>query len=405
MSPSSRKGGSKETAVKSETRLTFGIEIEYLLATVHPVHPAPHPEDPREIDGKKLESIDKANYDIGEKLKAKGIPVALTLCGNADIYPSDAELRTQWHLKADSSVIPKERIHPDYREFGMEISSPPYYYDQASRELIPVVLEALRNNYLVRVNDTAGFHVHVGNEYDGFSFPVFRNLVAILYTYERQIRLMVSAERVQTAQTYCRSFTWCTFATSVPNISRLEFLNHILSYQDPANWKEFWTDMTAGAGGRLAFNLVNLKLPYESEKRTIEFRLHPGTLDPGVMLHWIHFCIKITEKACLIKNEDALYELLRRDVEKPIGTGAEDCSTVDFLMWLGCPAQAYYYGAPLVSDPEDFKNRIQEDERMEQVSRALALMKKKEWDERERRRKHARDFPDDDADFEEVESG
>ncbi|TGO48802.1 hypothetical protein BCON_0229g00140 [Botryotinia convoluta] len=404
MSPSSTIEGTRETAIKSETRLTFGIEIEYLLATVHPVHPAPHPKDPREKDGKKLGSIDEANDDIGERLKAKGIPVTVTMW-ETDTSPSGAELRTKWHLKSDSSVSPKERIHPNYREFGMEISSPPYYYDQASRELIPVVLETLINNYLVRVDASAGFHVHVGNEYDGFSFPVFRNLVAILYTYERQIRLMVSADRVQTSQEYCRSFTWCTFATSVPDITRLEFLNHILSYQNQDNWKQFWTDMTPGVGGRLAFNLVNLKLPYESEKRTIEFRLHPGTLDPEVMLNWLHFCIKVSEKACLIKNENELYELLRRDVEKPIGTGEEDCSTVDFLMWLGCPAQAYYYGAPLVADPEGLKDRIREDERMEQVGRALAVLKKTEWEERMRRAQHARDFLGDDADSSEGESG
>ncbi|KAF7886621.1 uncharacterized protein EAF01_011299 [Botrytis porri] len=402
MSLSSPPQGSTETAVKSETRLTFGIEIEYLLATVHPIHPAPHPKDPREKDGEKLHNIDKANFDIGERLKAKGIPVIVTACGT-DTSLSGAELRTRWQLKSDSSVNPKERIHPDYREFGMEISSPPYYYDQASRELIPVVLETLRNNYLVRVNDSAGFHVHVGNEYDGFSFPVFRNLVAILYTYERQIRLMVSAVRVQTAQEYCRSFTWSTFGTSVPDTTRLEFLNHILSYQNQNDWKQFWIDMTPGVGGRLAFNLVNLKLPYESEKRTIEFRLHPGTLDPEAMLNWVHFCIKVTEKACLIKNENELYELLRRDVENPVGTAEEDCSTVDFLIWLGCPAQAYYYGAPLVADPETLRDRIQEDERMEQVSRALAVLKKAQREERARRAKHAKDFPEDDADFSEVE--
>ncbi|KAM0310249.1 hypothetical protein ACHAO8_008273 [Botrytis cinerea] len=400
MSPSS----TLETAVKSETRLTFGIELEYLLATVHPFHPAPHPKDPREKDGKKLATIEKANYEIGKKLEANGVSVATTLRSNASISPSDEELRTKWHLKSDSSVAPRVRIHPDYREFGMEISSPPYYYDQASRELIPVVLRTLRDNYLVRVNDSAGFHVHVGNEHDGFSFPVFRNLVAILYTYERQIRLMVSADRVQTSQIYCRPFSRSNFGNSVPDITRLEFLNHILSYQNQDNWGQLWTDMTTNPGGRLAFNLANLKLPYETENRTIEFRLHPGTLDPEAILHWVHFCIKVTEKACLIKNENELYLHLRRDVEKPIGTGEEDCSTVDFLMWLDCPDQAYYYGAPLISDPQGLKDRIQEDDRMEQVERVVAAQKRTKWEERRRRAQHARDFPDDDFEFSEGES-
>ncbi|CAD6447130.1 b08c9a71-108c-486b-86c2-53296ade42aa [Sclerotinia trifoliorum] len=356
---------SKPKAVKSETRLTFGVEIEYLLATVHPVHPSPDPRDPREYDGKKLATVDDVNLDILEKLKANDVPASMLWTSATRALPSDEELEANWLLKNDATVLGLVRIHPYYREFGMEMSSPPYYYDEASREVIRLVLKTLRKNYLVRVNSTTGLHVHVGNEYDGFTFHVLRNLVAILYTYERQIRLILPAERVQgLQQKFCRPFPWGSFGQANPDITRLDFLNHILSSE---NYEQLIIDFTTGS------------------KRTIEFRLHQGTLDPDAILHFIHLCIKLTEKACLTKNQDALIERLRNDVEKPIGLGDQECSTVDMLMWLGCPAQAYYYGIAMVAtDKQKFKERIEEDAR---IARDHAKMAYEVWMEARRKEK------------------
>ncbi|KAJ8058352.1 hypothetical protein OCU04_012544 [Sclerotinia nivalis] len=375
--------GSRPEAVKSETRLTFGVEIEYLLATVHPIHPSPDPQDPREFDGKKLRSVDDVNLDILKKLKANDVPASILWCSASRALPTDEELDTNWLLKNDATVAAHVRIHPYYREFGMEMSSPPYYYDEASREIVRVVLKTLRKNYLVRVNATAGLHVHVGNEYDGFKFLVIRNLVAILYTYERQIRLILPAERVQgPQQRYCRPFPWGNFGQANPDITRIEFLNHILSSED---YEQLIIDFTADLTDRLGFNIGNLTLPYTSPKRTIEFRLHQGTLDPDAILHFTHLCIKLTEKACLTKNQDELVARLRHDVEKPIGLGEQECSTVDLLMWLGCPAQAYYYGVAMVAtDEQKFKERIQEDARM---ARDHARMAYEAWVEARKKEK------------------
>ncbi|KAF7868606.1 hypothetical protein EAF04_005137 [Stromatinia cepivora] len=388
-----RPEASKQEAVKSETRLTFGVEIEYLLATVHPIHPSPDPQDPREYDGKKLGTIDDANLDISKKLKANDVPASIMWCSASGVLPSDAELDTNWLLKYDASVAAHVRIHPNYREFGMEMSSPPYYYDEASREVIRVVLKTLRNNYLVRVNASAGLHVHVGNEYDGFTFLVFRNLVAILYTYERQIRLILPTERVQgPQQRWCRPFPWSNFGQANPDITRLEFLNHILSSED---YGQLMIDFTSDLTDRLGFNVCNLTLPYGNPKRTIEFRLHQGTLDADAILHFTHLCIKLTEKACLSKNQDELIARLRHDVEKPIGLGDQECSTVDLLMWLGCPAQAYYYGIAMVAtDKEKFKERIHEDARL---ARAHARMAYEAWVEA-RGKEKARGANDDEVD-------
>ncbi|APA06260.1 hypothetical protein sscle_01g010300 [Sclerotinia sclerotiorum 1980 UF-70] len=296
----SQRQKTQPKAVKSETRLTFGVEIEYLLATVHPIHPSPDPRDP---------------------------PSMLWTSATGDL-PSDDELETNWLLKHDATVLGIVRVDPYYREFGMEMSSPPYYYDEASREV-------------------------------AFMF--------MLAGYQ---------------QKFCRAFPWGTFGQANPDITRLDFLNHILSSE---SYEQLIIDFTTEFTDRLGFNIGNLTLPYKSSKRTIEFRLHQGTLDPDAILHFTHLCIKLTEKACLTKNQEAHIGRLRTDVEKPIGLGVQECSTVDLLMWLGCPAQAYYYGIAMVAtDAKKFKERIEQDTRLAREQAQLAYER---WVEARRKEK------------------
>ncbi|KAI9642373.1 hypothetical protein NHQ30_009177 [Ciborinia camelliae] len=118
--------------------------------------------------------------------------------------------------------------------------------------------------------------------------------------------------------------------------------------------------------GPLAFNFESHKITFTNNKRTVEFRHHHGTLDPDAMFNWIHVCIKLVKKACLAKD-DELFAQLRQDVSRPIGFGHRELSTVDFLMWLGCPAQAYYYGIIMTTDKSAFRERIMNDEKRREM--------------------------------------
>ncbi|KAI9644970.1 hypothetical protein NHQ30_007005 [Ciborinia camelliae] len=359
----------EQVAVKSETRLTFGVEIEYLLGTFDPNLPDPYPEDPRERNAKLLGKEESANIEICKKIQAAGFPASVKtdygmLTINPDSEPRLAKdashvSRTDWILTGDGSVITEvdPPIHENCKEIGLEIVSPPYYYDKASRDAVRTVIETLRNNYLVRVNENTGLHVHVGNEHDGFLLSILRNLVAIIHTYERQIRLILSDDRVSrwgSGALWCRPLYYGRFGSLNP-VTRSEFLMKILSYQD---YNHLIEDMGRTDELRLGFNLINLKLPWKKDKRTVEFRYHQGSLDPDEILNWIDVCVKIVEKACFIKNQEELEAQLKRDVEKSIGLGKEDASLVDFLMWLGCPVQAYYYGVRLIANRPKLEERI-----------------------------------------------
>ncbi|QSZ31073.1 hypothetical protein DSL72_000634 [Monilinia vaccinii-corymbosi] len=308
---------------EANTELTFGIELEYILSTVAPGRPNPHPADPREVNGEILWEIDPINYDILEKLREVGVP-ATVVSGDykCKVPVLDEDRLTTWLLKSDSSVgVTEADLKADrYVEYGLEISSPPYHYNQASREVIETVVRTLRKNYLVRVNATTGFHVHVGNGFSGIESEPLRNLMAIAWTYERQIHSIFSEERMSSK--WCRSFDTSKLCKHYPGLTRLELLNRILSFSS-VNEIVWHFHSHLWSIDRLVFNIENLSTPYHSEKRTIEFRHHPGTLDLEAILHWLHVCVKLVEKAYRIKDNDELFARLRADADKPIGCGED----------------------------------------------------------------------------------
>ncbi|TGO13766.1 hypothetical protein BTUL_0064g00100 [Botrytis tulipae] len=317
-----------------ESRLTFGVELEFLIATVPKGDENPHPSDPREVDARILANFDSINYDIERTLEEVGIPATVKESEYGNPQEVSAAGATDWILKTDITVCPgaQDSNTRKYFEYGMEMASPPYYYDDAARRAVETVVREMRNSYLVRANETTGLHVHVGMGYRGFAWPILRNFLAIAWTYELP-------QRIQT------------------RLTRLEFLNRILSFTDN---KQLDDEMGSRSSG---FNISNLAPPFLSSfgKRTIEFRQHPGTLDLESILNWVHICVKLVQKACLIKNEAELLEQLRTDVEKPVGFGDKNSvTTVDYLMWLGCPSQAYYYGKELISNKAQVDKRIKD---------------------------------------------
>ncbi|TGO32016.1 hypothetical protein BHYA_0365g00060 [Botrytis hyacinthi] len=317
----SQKDISDTAPVKGEIGLTFGLELEFIFATVDADKPDPHPKDPREVDSEKFPDKEAINRDILKKLTIVGIPAVITSNDMTDEEPAEN----------------KSKI---YHRNGMEITSPPYYYTEPARNAIREVLRTVRGNYRVCVDETAGLHVHV----------------AIAYTYEPQTKLIFSPDRV--SGDWCPPFSTGRFCMANPDLTRVEVLEKILGYTDNESLIEDFGESSMTSP--LAFNLEGLKTPYQDGIRTVEFRHHHGSLDPGAILNRIHVCIKFVKKACFAKHDELLAQL-RQDVAKPIGFGEGHLSTIDFFIWLGCPAQAYYYCANMVTDKDAFEQRIKID--------------------------------------------
>ncbi|ESZ91770.1 hypothetical protein SBOR_7840 [Sclerotinia borealis F-4128] len=352
----SSKTESKIPSNKAETSLTFGLELEFIL--------------------------------IQKRLEAIGIPSVLD---GDDHEVTEEEYQTCWTLKDDLTIgegegVDSKKLDKRYVINGMEMASPPYYYSEAARKEIQKVLKTVRNNYRVCVDQSTGLHVHVGNSYNGLQFPKLRNLMAIAYTYELQMLLILPQERA--SGNWCPPLSKSKFGWKNPDLTRLETFENILDYTDNHSLLE---DFGEHLVARLAFNIEGLRTPYESGRRTIEFRHHHGTLDPDAILNWIHVCIKFVEKACFA-NDDELFKQLRQDVSKPIGFGDGELSTVDFLMWLGCPSQAYYYGIGMVSNKDAIVERIKQDKieherHLEQARTYLERECQQEEEDLERKRR------------------
>ncbi|TGO44983.1 hypothetical protein BOTNAR_0714g00050 [Botryotinia narcissicola] len=95
-------------------------------------------------------------------------------------------------------------------------------------------------------------------------------------------------------------------------------------------------------------------------EKILAYTDNESLIEDFAILNWIHVCIKFVEKACFAKHDELLAQL-RQDVAKPIGFGEGHLSTIDFFMRLGCPAQAYYYCAEMVTDKDAFEQRIKDD--------------------------------------------
>ncbi|PQE32180.1 amidoligase enzyme protein [Rutstroemia sp. NJR-2017a WRK4] len=302
-------------------RLTYGVEIEYVLAHLKESREDPFPQDSRKVSGPEFNSAKLINDDIKTLLGAAGIPALNEL---------------------DRKSFKRRGVAQDpYLYYGLEMASPPYYYEGDTLGVVCRVVQVLRKNFRVKCNRTTGLHVHVGNGLNGFQPHVLRNILVMAWTYERQWQLMHSFERTQSPHA-------CPLSSSrlrsiLPRAStRLEFLNRILEYTDI---KAMCRDLQ-GLDSRLGFSVRNLELPFRGEtKRTFEFRHHEGTLDPTAITHWVRVCVKFVEKACRVKKEDEedFFRKLRQDCMKPVGNGEGRVSLYDFLWWIDCPAEAVYY--------------------------------------------------------------
>lgn len=232
--------------------LTFGVEFEFLLATVsdpskdlgcpdgkpRTFHfPTSSLENYGEIyaqavEDKEAESVETwgaAAEHIANTLRAAGIPAfpfwrrKHRLCDKTKLNKfraSDEDLNG-WLVEYDESVDTAHDLdnfpefwkpyeHPrekyPYRDLGMEISSPVppmeaqfdeqgHIHDSNSFATVERVAELLKEKYNVFVNPTAGFHVHVGDHHRGFPIPVVQKLMAFIWAFEPSILTAHPANR------------------------------------------------------------------------------------------------------------------------------------------------------------------------------------------------------------------
>lgn len=252
--------------------LTFGVEFEFLLATVSDPSrdlgcpdgkprtshfPTSSLDDYEEIyaqavENKEVEALETwgaAAEHIANTLRAAGISAfpfwrrkhRLRDQNKINRFrASDNDLKG-WMVEYDESVdiandqnFPefwKEADHPGekypYKDLGMEIPSPvPPMETQFDEQghihdvkghfaTVERVAELLKEKYKVFVNPTAGFHVHVGDHHYGFPIPVVQKLMAFIWAFEPSI-LTAQPPAVTTRPTGDLSTAFPSATASVP---------------------------------------------------------------------------------------------------------------------------------------------------------------------------------------------
>jgi hypothetical protein len=152
----------------AEPRLTFGVEIELVLATL-----GPYDEDPHKHDHRQVKSITDptAAWTVVERGKKAFNCVAGTL--NKANIPAFCDGRgwnpemKEWTL-ADDVTIDEPDIE-NYTFIRVELWSPPLYFTEEACQQVQAVCEVLTNSYRIICPESAGLHVHVGNETNNFS--------------------------------------------------------------------------------------------------------------------------------------------------------------------------------------------------------------------------------------------
>ncbi|KAM0330079.1 hypothetical protein ACHAQA_004250 [Verticillium albo-atrum] len=158
----------------TSSRISFGVELEFVVAWVYEDEADPDEGIASELA--PLLRIPKESYDtrgfvkkkVSETLAKAGLPCRPSA---TDVYHPDSIQKRQalcdefdytaFQLKTDASI--KEfRGMDGYHVEGLELVSPAMFNRANSFDLIRLAVCTLTSQFRCRVNQSCGFHVHVG---------------------------------------------------------------------------------------------------------------------------------------------------------------------------------------------------------------------------------------------------
>jgi hypothetical protein len=184
--------------------------------------------------------------------------------------------RPHWKIVTDGSL-------GDYSR-GVEVVSPVLQGEDGIAQM-RLVCDAL-TDFGCTVNQSAGFHVHVGAAGEGLGF--FKKLVRLYQTYERVIDGMMPASRRASTNSYSRSLQGAS-PSAINAATSLSQLANVIQMASRASADRY--------------HKVNITA--FSRHSTVEFRQHSGTVDATKAENWVRLCLKMVAAA---KRADVIFE-------------------------------------------------------------------------------------------------
>ena len=187
----------------------------------------------------------------------------------------------KWGVDQDGSI----QVNPESEDpvsaqisyTGVEVQSPVFLLgSDAFREIVQF-LEVLKLHFDVFVNPSCGLHVHVGDGNKGFPLDTVKNLCLLATGFEQQFNSLHPLHRIDNL--YAKPP-----GRALPPGSPLEKLAAIDALTSISDIVEHFNVFEGVNDPAMAYNLGNLLY---TNKHTIEFRQHAGSLEPMEVIKWV----------------------------------------------------------------------------------------------------------------------
>lgn len=346
--------------------LTFGIELECIISFDPTVYELglPHAE------GQLWEERLSSSLHQESKLRIIFRNHIVNLLNEMGISAYDMASRggdQKWTVSNDTSINIRDglRAEDGFLECDVEIKSPAMRFCPMALRRVQQMVKLLIREFNVDVDNSCGFHVHIGNQNSGFPTQTLKHFCMLTAMFEHQLNAFHPAHRIGNFHVKGPSavFKGQNPWEAVRVIQRCEVREElVLLYAD----NERFPDRC------FAYNLCPMVF---GPHKTIEFRQHKGTLDAPEMMNWIQVAGGMI---------DAMHNISAVNLAQLIDTGAFDLkfTVLDLLLRLKLEALVPFYRGRLHAHPRPepvwVRGRIREV--VEVVPRRLRL-----WDELERR--------------------
>lgn len=311
-------------------RLTFGVELEFIVNYNRDDY---NQNDLLGGDGRlwPVEITPTLHHKYGILVRLQMIQLLQENGFSTNDY-NDNDL-SKWTVATDGTVAPEDISESWY---AVELKTPVLDCARHSWEQVEMAVQLLVSNFRLYVNETCGLHVHVGNGNKGFELRTLKNFCSLIAVFERQLNSLHPPDRLDNK--YAKP-VGMLFDLEASPMNKLQVIDELDTLKDLIFFFHCMGDDGEEYDKYMAFNFLNLQETLDKPFRTIEFRQHKGTLDPGTITSWIMVACNLV---MLSDTEGAILgDLVRKHIYDT------EYSVMDLLHDLDLSHLAEFY-APLV---------------------------------------------------------
>lgn len=258
--------------------LTFGIEIECIVVFDPTLYEQALPKSEGKLWSKDISR--HLHQESKLRIICRNYIVAFLRSKGFRTYDVDSPGgNQQWTIANDASIQIQDgpRREDGFLECDVEIKSPAFRLCPRALGRVQRVVQLLTKEFDMFVNESCGFHVHIGNRKSGFPLQTLKHFCMLTALFEHQLNSLHPAYRIGNEHARAPSALfkgqnpWDSVETIQNCVSKTALV--LLYCNTERSPDRCW-----------AYNLLPLVF---GPHKTIEFRQHKGTLDGPEMTNWV----------------------------------------------------------------------------------------------------------------------